>query len=225
MTSINGKLKVKQDGEWVTYGSIPTSGSNGNVLRKQSDLDYDYAWETISGLPSDVTASYAELNILDGCTASTSDLNKLSGLTTNSSKLNYCSGLNTDLKNMMTDNLPWTGTTNTDLLSITNATITHETEYEVNLSNYLPNDTKKYEIWIQANCTAQSSGQAFAVAIVSSVIDGYVYVCGSGGTTGYGVVIALVGSNHKFTVKGICRTGDTRGKGIYIGARGYREMA
>jgi len=55
---------------------------------------------------SDVTASAAELNILDGVTAGTSELNVLDGITATTSELNYVSGVTSALQTQIDAKAP-----------------------------------------------------------------------------------------------------------------------
>lgn len=60
---------------------LPTGGTAGQYLRKASGTDYDSAWDTptVSDI-TDLTASAAELNIMDGVTASTAEINYIDGV-------------------------------------------------------------------------------------------------------------------------------------------------
>ena len=69
--------------EWntPTINGIPVGGATSQVLAKQSGTDFDADWETLTvSSITDLTATAAELNILDGATITVSELNYLSGL-------------------------------------------------------------------------------------------------------------------------------------------------
>ena len=55
---------------------------------------------------SDLTASAAELNTLDGITASTSELNLLDGVTATTTELNYLDGVTSGIQNQLDDKAP-----------------------------------------------------------------------------------------------------------------------
>jgi len=55
---------------------------------------------------SDLTASAAELNTLDGITASTSELNLLDGLTATTTELNYVDGVTSGIQGQLNDKAP-----------------------------------------------------------------------------------------------------------------------
>jgi hypothetical protein len=76
------------DTKWVNApnaaNGIPTGGTTGQILAKNSATDYDSVWidktVTLSQV-TDVTASAAEVNILDGATLTTTELNYVDGVT------------------------------------------------------------------------------------------------------------------------------------------------
>lgn len=67
-----------------TINGIPIGGTANQVLAKQSGTDFDADWETLTvSSITDLTATAAELNILDGATISTSELNFLDNASAN----------------------------------------------------------------------------------------------------------------------------------------------
>src|SRR5690606_5187437 len=67
-----------------TINGIPIGGTDGQVLTKQSGTDFDTDWEslTVSSI-TDLTATAAELNILDGATIDVTELNFLENASAN----------------------------------------------------------------------------------------------------------------------------------------------
>lgn len=64
-----------------TINGIPIGGTANQVLAKQSGTDFDADWETLSvSSITDLTATAAELNVLDGITATTTELNYVDGV-------------------------------------------------------------------------------------------------------------------------------------------------
>jgi hypothetical protein len=61
----------------VAYSAkVPTGGTNGQVLQKNSSSNYDFSWVTFNGLPTQTTHSGQYLTT-DGTTASWSTINAL----------------------------------------------------------------------------------------------------------------------------------------------------
>lgn len=70
--------------EWISpaINGIPIGGTINQVLIKNSGTNYDAGWHTLLLADvTDVTASVAEVNVLDGITASTTELNFVDGVT------------------------------------------------------------------------------------------------------------------------------------------------
>jgi hypothetical protein len=67
----------------VVGNGIPSGGIANQYLVKNSNTSYDVAWATLTlSKVTDVTASAAEVNILDGALLSTAELNTLVGINT-----------------------------------------------------------------------------------------------------------------------------------------------
>jgi hypothetical protein len=74
------------DVQWgaPTANGLPTGGTVGQYLRKSSVTNYDAAWDTLTiSDVTDITASAAELNILDGATIDVNELNFLENASAN----------------------------------------------------------------------------------------------------------------------------------------------
>lgn len=66
----------------LTPPSIPTGGTAGQYLNKINGTDFNTQWSTLTLVKvTDVTASVAEVNLLDGVTATTAELNYIDGVT------------------------------------------------------------------------------------------------------------------------------------------------
>lgn len=67
-----------------TINGIPVGGTDGQVLTKLSGTDFDADWETlVTASITDITATAAELNILDGATITVTELNFLDNASAN----------------------------------------------------------------------------------------------------------------------------------------------
>lgn len=66
----------------VVGNGIPAGGTTGQVLRKVNNTSYNVAWASLTPSDIGVSASVAELNILDGALLSTAELNTLVGINT-----------------------------------------------------------------------------------------------------------------------------------------------
>ncbi len=67
-----------------TSNGLPSGGTADQYLRKVDGVDYNTTWDTLTvSKITDLTASAAELNILDGATLTTAELNYVDGATSN----------------------------------------------------------------------------------------------------------------------------------------------
>ena len=80
----------------VTGGSNPTTLS-GYGITDAAAKGHDH---TVSQI-SDLTATAAELNIMDGVTATTAEINKLDGLTSTTAELNYTDGVTSNIQTQL----------------------------------------------------------------------------------------------------------------------------
>jgi hypothetical protein len=83
----------------ATATGIPSGGTSGQYLNKIDATDYNVQWSTLSvSSITDLTASAADLNILDGATRTTDEINFLSGADSN---------LQDQITNKLTNNLAY----------------------------------------------------------------------------------------------------------------------
>lgn len=89
ITNLN--VYVKASGSWgsPTEINVYTTQEVDNLLSGKSATGHTHTLSNIT----DITATAAELNVLDGITATTAELNILDGVTVTSSEINYLSGL------------------------------------------------------------------------------------------------------------------------------------
>lgn len=104
----------------VAVGTGVTTISAGNVtdmrtyLATAADLATDVAQlqSDLSTLTvadiTDLTASAAEINVLDGMTASTAELNVLDGITASTAELNYTDGVTSNIQTQLDSKAPLT---------------------------------------------------------------------------------------------------------------------
>lgn len=77
--AVTGGLPV-----WEPKTPVPNGGTTGQYLAKQSATDGDVDWETlVVANITDLTATAAELNIMDGVTVTFTEINYLSGVSSN----------------------------------------------------------------------------------------------------------------------------------------------
>lgn len=80
---------LTSDGTSVVWGSaagngLPSGGTTAQVLRKIDNADYNTEWHTLLTEDiTDITATAAELNIMDGVTVGFGDINSLTGISGN----------------------------------------------------------------------------------------------------------------------------------------------
>jgi hypothetical protein len=75
-----------------------------------------------------VTASTAELNLLDGVTASTAELNLLDGVTATTAELNFVDGVTSNIQTQLNAKAPLANPTFTGLVTAPNLTVTGTTK-------------------------------------------------------------------------------------------------
>jgi hypothetical protein len=103
-------------GNLTTHQTATTGihGVTGNVVgtsdtQSLSNKTISYADNTITvqvANVSDLTASAAELNLLDGVTATTAELNLLDGVTATTTELNYVDGVTSGIQGQLDDKAP-----------------------------------------------------------------------------------------------------------------------
>jgi len=88
----------------VTAGTALTGGgAEGNVTLNVDINAVGSAVNITAAQVTDVTASAAELNILDGVTATTADLNLLDGVTATTTELNFIDGVTSNVQTQLDD--------------------------------------------------------------------------------------------------------------------------
>src|SRR5690606_24569814 len=93
--------------EWAnsSSSSLPSGGTTGQVLMKDSGTDFDTSWQTLElGDIGDIVATAAEVNILSGATVTSAELNFLVGATSP-----IQSQLNNKLNKSLSYNNIWVG--------------------------------------------------------------------------------------------------------------------
>jgi hypothetical protein len=108
----NGSTAWTSLGYGGIQGPAGADGTNG-VVAATSPVTYDSGTSTVGidqtaiGITtsqiSDLTATAAELNILDGVTATTAELNILDGVTADATELNYVDGVTSGIQSQLDD--------------------------------------------------------------------------------------------------------------------------
>jgi hypothetical protein len=83
---IDPMSQIAADGYWITFNFAEQTLTNKTIDTASNDIT------VVAADISDVTASAAELNVLDGITASTAELNILDGVTASAAELNILDG-------------------------------------------------------------------------------------------------------------------------------------
>ena len=120
-----------------------------------------------------VTATTAELNIMDGVTATTAELNKTDGLTATTTELNYTDGVTSPIQTQMDTKPTATSGTWTPTWSKTSGTSFGAT-YSVNTGVWVRHGDM---MWVQGEITTTSmNGEIGSIAIsglpMASLLDG-----------------------------------------------------
>jgi hypothetical protein len=118
-------MKTKLDG--ITTGA--TANSSDATLLNRANHTGTQLLATIS----DVTASSAEVNVLDGVTASTAELNLLDGVTATTAELNYTAGVTSAIQTQLNAKASLTGSE-----TLTNKELTTPKIAQINDSNGNP---------------------------------------------------------------------------------------
>ena len=79
---------------------------------------------TFPSITGAVSATQAELNVLDGITSSTSELNVLDGITATTAQLNFTAGVTSNIKTQMNTKAPLASPTFTGTLNAPTANVT-----------------------------------------------------------------------------------------------------
>jgi hypothetical protein len=102
-TSVNPTLAQGEVGAETDTGKLKV----GNGSAAWNSLSYSPNSFTVSQI-SDLTASAAELNVLDGITATTAELNVLDGITATTAELNHTDGVTSNIQTQLNDKAPLT---------------------------------------------------------------------------------------------------------------------
>jgi hypothetical protein len=93
----------------VTAGTALTGGgASGDVTLNVDISAVGSAISITTAQVTDITATAAELNILDGATLSTSELNVLDGITATTAELNYTDGVTSNIQTQLNAKAPFT---------------------------------------------------------------------------------------------------------------------
>ena len=96
---------------------------------------------TLPNLSGAVTATQAELNVLDGITSSTSELNVLDGITSSTAELNFTDGVTSNIQTQMDTKAPLASPTFTGTLVAPTANITTANVTTVDLGDWTVTQT------------------------------------------------------------------------------------
>lgn len=107
-TSETLAINPKQLATKVTKNADITAGTGTKITYDAKGLITSSTTLSASDIPNltlakitDVTATAAEVNILDGVTATTAEINKLDGLTASTTELNYVTGVTSSIQNQI----------------------------------------------------------------------------------------------------------------------------
>jgi len=111
---------------------VPTNPASTDGLAQADDhirLLKITLTNTLPNLSGAVSATQAELNVLDGITSSTSELNVLDGITATTAELNFTDGVTSNIQTQMDTKSPlasptFTGTVVAPIATITTANVT-----------------------------------------------------------------------------------------------------
>ena len=96
---------------------------------------------TLPNLSGAVSATQAELNVLDGITSSTSELNVLDGITSSTAELNFTGGVTSNIQTQMDTKAPLASPTFTGTLVAPTANITTANVTTVDLGDWTVTQT------------------------------------------------------------------------------------
>ena len=143
-------------------------GQKGQVLKVDNDSIPNWSILTLSDI-SDITASAAEINILDGVTATTAEINILDGLTATTQELNYVDGVTSNIQTQLDKKAPLaspvlTGTpTAPTAAQGTNTTQIATTAF---VKNEITNEINNFVDVVEAHVNA---GTVYGTGIIASI--------------------------------------------------------
>ena len=106
---------------------VPTNPASTDGLAQADDhirLLKSALKNTLPNLSGAVSATQAELNVLDGITSSTSELNVLDGITATTAELNFTDGVTSNIQTQMDTKSPLASPTFTGTLNAPTANVT-----------------------------------------------------------------------------------------------------
>ena len=123
---------------------VPTNPASTDGLAQADDhirLLKSALKNTLPNLSGAVSATQAELNVLDGITSSTSELNVLAGITATTAELNFTAGVTSNIQPQMDTKAPLASPTFTGTLAAPTADITTANVTTVDLGDWTVTQT------------------------------------------------------------------------------------
>ena len=123
---------------------VPTNPASTDGLAQADDhirLLKITLTNTLPNLSGAVSATQAELNVLDGITSSTSELNVLDGITATTAQLNFTAGVTSSIQTQMNTKAPLASPTFTGTLVAPTADITTANVTTVDLGDWTVTQT------------------------------------------------------------------------------------
>ena len=123
---------------------VPTNPASTDGLAQADDhirLLKITLTNTLPNLSGAVSATQAELNVLDGITSSTSELNVLDGITATTAQLNFTAGVTSSIQTQMDTKAPLASPTFTGTLVAPTADITTANVTTVDLGDWTVTQT------------------------------------------------------------------------------------
>lgn len=123
---------------------VPTNPASTDGLAQADDhirLLKSTLKNTLPNLSGAVSATQAELNVLDGITSSTSELNVLAGITATTAQLNFTAGVTSSIQTQMNTKAPLASPTFTGTLVAPTADITTANVTTVDLGDWTVTQT------------------------------------------------------------------------------------
>jgi len=123
---------------------VPTNPASTDGLAQADDhirLLKITLTNTLPNLSGAVSATQAELNVLDGITSSTSELNVLDGITATTAQLNFTAGVTSNIQTQMDTKSPLASPTFTGTLVAPTADITTANVTTVDLGDWTVTQT------------------------------------------------------------------------------------
>lgn len=123
---------------------VPTNPASTDGLAQADDhlrLLKATLSNTFPSITGAVSATQAELNVLDGITSSTSELNVLDGITATTAELNFTGGVTSNIQTQMNTKAPLASPTFTGTVVAPTATITTANVTTVDLGDWTVTQT------------------------------------------------------------------------------------